>query len=94
MRFEQYPYTGDVPRFFLLFLYAHMRTSVLGMKGGISMIQSIKSASGKLLGKWDDKNRVLQIQRKKEITYIKISAEGVLEISPTPPDNLTENTMN
>lgn len=58
------------------------------------MVQAIKSASGKLLGKWDGKNRVLQIQRKKEITYIKISAEGVLEISPTPPDNNTEDTMN
>lgn len=75
-------------------MYAKLRTSVLDMKGGIGMIQSIKSASGKLLGKWDGKNRVLQIQRKKEITYIKISEDGVLEISPTPPDNLTENTMN
>ena len=75
-------------------MYARLRTSVLDMKGGIGMIQSIKSASGKLLGKWDCKNRVLQIQRKKEITYIKISEEGVLEISPTPPDNLPENTMN
>lgn len=58
------------------------------------MIQSIKSASGKLLGKWDGKNRVLQIQRKKEITYIKIPAEGAVEIFPSPPENTPEDTMN
>lgn len=54
------------------------------------MFQSIKSSSGKLLFKWDGDKRVIQIQRKKEVTYIQFRRDGSISISAFPPVVLEE----
>lgn len=54
------------------------------------MFQSIKSSSGKLLFKWDGDKRVIQIQRKKEVTYIQFRRDGSIAISAFPPIGLDE----
>lgn len=43
------------------------------------MFEAIRSAKGKLLFKWDSKNRILQIKQGDEIATLQISRTGRIE---------------
>lgn len=51
------------------------------------MFRPVKSRKGKLLFKWDKKKRTLQVQRKNEVEYFQISADGEIEPVIPPPIN-------
>jgi len=54
-------------------------------KGVIEMLRPVKSGNGKLLFKWDKDKRLLEIQKKCETHYFKVTKEGELEAVVSPP---------
>jgi hypothetical protein len=49
------------------------------------MMRPVKSGTGKLLFKWDKDKRLIEIQKKCEIHYFKVTKEGELEAVVSPP---------